>query len=88
LLASISREAGRFVILHAADPPESLVHAVRHGAFRDGPCQFQCTPATAAALSAWLHLRAEAMQPAEPAMAAVLAEAAADIGAVIAGGRP
>jgi hypothetical protein len=83
LLASIPREAARFVRLHADDPPESLISAVRDGAFRDDRCEFECTPATAAALGTWLRLHAEALRATDPQVAAILDEAAADIALAI-----
>jgi hypothetical protein len=83
LLASIAREAARFVRLHADDPPESLVSAMRDGALRDDRCEFECTPVTAAVLGRWLRLRAEAMRPTDPGIAAILDEAAADIAVAI-----
>jgi hypothetical protein len=83
VLASIAREAARFVRLHADDPPESLISAVRDGAFRDGRCEFECTPATAAALGTWLRLRAEALQATDPQIAAILDGASADIAVAI-----
>jgi hypothetical protein len=83
LLVSISREAARFIRLHVVDPPESLVDAVRDGAFRDDRCEFECTPATAEALGSWLRLRAQATRPTDPGVAAILDEAAADIAVAI-----
>ena len=85
MLASISRESARFVRLHVVDPPESLVDAVQDGALRDDRCEFECTPATAAALGMWLRLRAEALRATNPQIAAILDEAAADIAVAIQG---
>jgi hypothetical protein len=82
---SISREAARFVLLHADLPPESLVPAVWHSAFRDDRCQFECSPPTAVALGTWLRLRAETMWPTDSRNAAVLDGAAADIAVAIEG---